>query len=469
MNTSSNGGGSVRLSRRELEVARLVAEGLTNREIATRLFVSERTVDGHLEHVREKLSVNTRAQVATWVTRHADESPAAVAVPAPPAARPAALRRISKRWWVTASAVALVIVEAVVVLQVVVAPRGPLVITVAGVDPDPTGFPVFRYTGDGGLATHAAMALPSDIAIAPDGFYVADYRNQVIRFVDRTTRRIKTYAGAGGLPLESGKVAISVDLGFASSVAVDRQGRLYFLTDENQDLQVWTVDSGGLVQRVTQLAPSGNEPLGFFPDPEGGLAIASDGTVYIGDRAGDQFWKYVPGSDPRLFAGSGRYGYSGDSGPAASAMLDSPTGLALDEKRGYLYFADTGNNCIRRISLAGDVISRFAGTCQSFGNAGDGGRALDARLSIPFGVAVGGDGTVFIADTGNYRLREVEPGGIILALAGTGQGVFFGDGVAASQASFRAPTALEIDRVTGDLFVVDTVSQCVRALIGVSR
>src|SRR5207302_7094404 len=198
---------------------------------------------------------------------------------------------------------------AVVVLQVVVAPRGPLVITVAGVDPDPTGFPVFRYTGDGGLATHASMALPSDIAIAPDGFYVADYRNQVIRFVDRTTRHIKTYAGAGGLPLESGKVAISVDLGFASSVAVDRQGRLYFLTDENQDLQVWTVDSGGLVQRVTQLAPAGNEPVGVFREPGAWVASASDGTIYIGDRAANQIWTYVPSSHPRLFAGYGRYGY----------------------------------------------------------------------------------------------------------------------------------------------------------------
>ena len=99
MSTSSNGGGSVRLSRREMEVARLVAEGLTNREIAMRLFVSERTVDGHLEHVREKLSVNTRAQVATWVTHHADEPPVAAAPPVPPPAKATPWpRRISRRW-----------------------------------------------------------------------------------------------------------------------------------------------------------------------------------------------------------------------------------------------------------------------------------------------------------------------------------------------------------------------------------
>src|SRR5438128_9405783 len=73
---------SVRLSPREIEVAGMVAEGLTNREIAARLFISERTADGHLEHIREKLGVNTRAQVTAWVVRQ-ESAPIMVAVPAP--------------------------------------------------------------------------------------------------------------------------------------------------------------------------------------------------------------------------------------------------------------------------------------------------------------------------------------------------------------------------------------------------
>ena len=448
-------------------MARLVAEGLTNREIATRLFLSERTVDGHLEHVREKLGVNTRAQVATWVTRHGDEAPAAAAAPVQPAARVGALQRVSKRWWVAASAVLLVIVEAVVVLQVI-ASQGPMTVTVVGLDPG-LGFPVGGNSGDGGPAKAAALSLPSDVAITSDGFYIADYGNREVRFVDRATRHINRFAGGGDKPLDTGKVATSVKLAFPSNVAVDGQGHLYFLTNENQDLQVWTVDPGSrLLQRVTQLPPSGSVPAAYFPDPVGGLAIATDGTMYIADLADNRIWRYSPGSDPVRIAGTGLYGYGGDSGPATTATLDSPAGLALDEKRGYLYFADIGNNCIRRISLRAGVITRFAGSCKSSGNTGDGGQALDARLSIPFGVAVGRDGTVFIADTGNYRLREVRPDGTILALAGTGQGVFFGDGVPASQAAFRAPTALAIDRSTGDLLVVDTLSQRVRALIGVS-
>src|SRR5712671_968514 len=85
MSASSDGGGPARLSRRELEVARLVAQGLTNREIATRLFISERTVDGHLEHIREKLGVSSRAQVAAWVVRQGPETsaPASTAVTRP--------------------------------------------------------------------------------------------------------------------------------------------------------------------------------------------------------------------------------------------------------------------------------------------------------------------------------------------------------------------------------------------------
>jgi large repetitive protein len=165
-----------------------------------------------------------------------------------------------------------------------------------------------------------------------------------------------------------------------------------------------------------------------------------------------------------------REGLAGGRGCAVSERVDdSPTGLALDETRGYLYVADAGNNCLRRISLHADVITRFAGNCQAaFGNSGDGGPALQATLSIPFGVAVGRDGSVFIADTGNYRLREVTPGGTILALAGTGQSGFFGDGVPARQATFSAPTALAIDHSNGDLLVVDTINQRVRVLLGVS-
>jgi DNA-binding CsgD family transcriptional regulator/DNA-binding beta-propeller fold protein YncE len=457
------GPGPVKLSRRELEVARLVAEGLTNREIALRLFVSERTVDGHLEHVREKLGFNTRAQIATWVTRHADEPPA----PMIPAAAPARLPRISRRWWLSISAAALVVVEAVVVLQLVLQ-QGPTIVTVAGADPGTPGYPNSAEPGDGGLAINAALQLPSDVAVAADGFYIADSGNRRVRFVDRSTHRIRTVAGGGTQPLAKASVAVSVKLGSPTNVAVDARGHVYFLTNEQQVLEVWTIDESGLVLPVAQLPPSGNEPGTFFADPVGALAIARDGTMYIADRAGNRIWKVGTDFVPTPFAGTGQYGYGGDTGPALTSLLDSPAGLALDEQRGYLYLADAGNSCIRRISLTSQVITRFAGSCVIFGNAGDGGPALQARLSIPFGLAVGRDGTVFISDTGNYRIREVTPGGTILAVAGTGQSGFFGEGSPAKAATFSGPTALAVEHSSGNLFVVDTLSHRVRAILGVS-
>lgn len=466
MSGNSIGPGPGKLSRRELEIARLVAEGLTNREIAQRLFVSERTVDGHLEHVREKLGFNTRAQIATWVTKQG-EAPPTVAAPAPPAARTGVLRQISKRWWVTASAVLLVIVEAVVVLQVV-SPQGPTIITVAGSDPGSQSFPTGNFAGDDGPARNAALSLPSGVAVATDGFYIADLRNQRVRFVDRAKQRIHTVAGGGLSPLSDNAVAVAVKLGFPSNVAVDGAGRPYFLTNENQVLQVWKVESGRVTQ-VTSLPSSGNEPASNVPDPVGGLAIAADGTIYVSDRAGNSIWKFAAGLLTQIAGNTGQYGYSGDDGPALSAVLDSPTALGLDERHAYLYVADTGNNCIRRISLSSYVISRFAGSCEAFGDGGDGGPAISATLSIPFGLAVGRDGTVFVADTGNYRVREVTPDGTIHALAGTGQAGFFGDGVPARNAAFSGPTALAIDRSTGDLLVVDTLSVRVRAVLGVAQ
>src|SRR5690242_11787778 len=128
------------LSRREREVAALVVEGLTNKEIAARLFISERTVDGHLEHVREKLEVNTRAQVAAWVVRQ----DAPVEAPAPGESP-------RRRWWpwnwapsrrqVWLAAVLLVALEATIVLAVI-PPTGPTVKTVAGGEPVGQSFPL---------------------------------------------------------------------------------------------------------------------------------------------------------------------------------------------------------------------------------------------------------------------------------------------------------------------------------------
>jgi trimeric autotransporter adhesin len=451
---------TARLSRRELEVSRLVADGLTNREIAARLFVSERTVDGHLEHVREKLGVNTRAQVAAWVVRDIEAAP----VPgqaATPAQRRFRWRAIPRRW-LLAVAVALVAVEAAVVLAVVQPPE-PTITTIAGSSPPDAYLPLGTFSGDGGRATAALLSLPSDVAVAPDGtLYIADYRNSRIRRVQNGT--IETVAGGGTKKLVEGEISTSVDIENASNVAVDPSGQPYFLTNVGGMLEVWRIEANYFLTRVVRVGPSDMEFSPWWPPPVGGLAIGPHGTIYIADKAGNKVYSFNPGDEqPTVFAGTGTARFSGDNGPATGADLWRPSGLAVDA-RGNVYIADSGNNRIRKVDLR-RVITTVAGTGKYYGDAGDGGRATEARLSFPFGVAVAPDGTLYIADTGNNRLREVTPSGTIIALAGSGIADFYGDGQAANGAKLAAPEGITVDG-RHDLFVADTENLRIREIVG---
>jgi DNA-binding CsgD family transcriptional regulator/sugar lactone lactonase YvrE len=452
----------VKLSRRELEVAHLVAEGLTNREIAARLFVSERTVDGHLEHIREKLGVTSRAQVAAWVVREGSAPPAQVA--GTPAVQRLPNPNRSKRLRLL---VALALVFAVLALGGIGLfrePPGPTITTVAGTVPIHPDFPTGSFSGDGQPATSAELARPTSIAVGKKGImYLADYGNQRIR-MRRADGTIITVAGGGASPLRDGALAIDVGIDFPSGVVVDGQDHLYILANQNGELEVWSVGADSLMQRVVSLPPTGYVPPGRWPDPVGGLARAGDGSIYIADSAGNRVWLYRPGQDPQVLAGSADPGFTGDGGPAATAQLDSPTGLALDEKRGFLYIADTGNDRIRAINLKTSIITTFAGSGTTFGNSGDGGPATGARLKIPFGVAVSPDGTVYIADTGNHRIRAVKPNLVIVAFAGTGTSGFSGDGGPAGQAQLSGPEAVVVEP-NGNLLVADTYNHRVREIV----
>jgi DNA-binding CsgD family transcriptional regulator/sugar lactone lactonase YvrE len=464
MGTSSVGNGPIRLSRRELEIARLVAEGLTNREIAARLFLSERTVDGHLEHVREKLGVNTRAQIATWVARQGDASPAPVAAAAPAPQTVSRPSRVLRRRWLIAAAAVLVLVEAAVVLQLQ-GPQGPTIVTVAGSSPV-TERSVGSFSGEGGRPTAAVMSLPSDVATSRDGsIYIADYRNQAIRRV--ADGRIVTWAGRGDNDLETGKFGPSVQIGHASNIAVDPNGRPFVLTNWNRKLEVWTIEPERTMTLVVIVGPSRTQFGLFWPPPVGGLAVGSKATLYISDRSANKIYRYsLSDQSLKVVAGTGQAGYSNDGAAATGAMLDRPGGLAVDGQ-GNLYIADSGNNRIRKVDTSGIITTVAGGGGKYYGDSGDGGPATKARLSFPFGVAVARDGTIYIADTGNNRLREVTPSGIIRALAGTGIAGFAGDGGAALSADLSAPEGIALDG-KGNLFVADTANLRVREVIGVN-
>lgn len=164
-------------------------------------------------------------------------------------------------------------------------------------------------------------------------------------------------------------------------------------------------------------------------------------------------------------AGNGEYGLSGDGGPAVQARLNCPQGLAVDDS-GNLYVADTNNHVVRRIDPQGQI-STVAGS--QAGLSGDGGPATEARLSLPMAVAVGPDGSLWICDSGNSRIRRISSDGVIDTLAGHGPGSglagagFGGDGGPATSASLFCPTDIAFDR-QGDLLICDSGNHRIRLL-----
>jgi hypothetical protein len=148
-----------------------------------------------------------------------------------------------------------------------------------------------------------------------------------------------------------------------------------------------------------------------------GLAVDSQNRVYVADSGNHAVRRIDADGTVTTVAGTGTAGYSGDGGPATAARISGPSRITFDSA-GNLYLADSGNNRIRKVTPA-DVISTVAGTGVA-GSTGDGGQATAARLRNPYDVAVAGNGTIYIADRGNHKIRKVTPAGVISTVAGTG-------------------------------------------------
>jgi hypothetical protein len=187
-----------------------------------------------------------------------------------------------------------------------------------------------------------------------------------------------------------------------------------------------------------------------------GVAFDAAGNLYIADTGDNLVLEVSPVGVLSTVAGTGEQGYSGDSGPAATAMLDSPTGVAVDTA-GNVYIADTHNNRIRKVTSG--TITTIAGTGAA-GFSGDGGAATSATLDLPTAVAVDAAGNLYIADTNNHRIRKVS-GTTMTTVAGDGEQLYLNDGVAASQTGLDSPSGIAVDAL-GNLYIGDTRNQRVR-------
>lgn len=324
--------------------------------------------------------------------------------------------------------------------------------------------------GDGGPATSACLASPSGVTVDSSGnIYIADQSDGRIRKVD-TNGIITTFAGNGNFGFGGdGGPATSANLAFPFAVAADNSGNL-FISDQGNN-RIRKVDTNGIITTVV-----GNENFGFNGDGipatsaslsvPFGIAVDPSGNLFIADEGSHRVRKVDTNGIISTVAGNGSFELSGDGGPATSAGLPSPFGVAVDTG-GNLFITDFANHRIRKVE-SGGIITTVAGN-GSIGFAGDGGPANLASLSGPFAVATDTSGNFFIADQNNNRIRKVNSGGIISTFAGNGTIKFGGDGSQAVGGSLFSPSGVAAD-AAGNIFIADPGNVRVRkvdALTGI--
>ncbi len=269
-----------------------------------------------------------------------------------------------------------------------------------------------RFSGDGGPADQALLNFPTAVAVDRAGhLYIADTLNHRVRRLDAKTGVIMTIAGLG-LPRYSGDGGLAVQAGLNEPAAlVVSDGGVLYIADQSNN-RVRAVDlATGMIHTVAGTGTAAYNGDGMAATETGlagpgGLALASDGTLFIADSFSGRIRAVDPvtGFIRTVVGGSGEYRYQGPDEPPSNS-LSRPSGMALDGD-GNIFFTDSDNHLVRRWDRATKLIERIAGVgVASYG--GDGGAARDASLSYPFGIVMDRSGYLLVADTFNHRIREI--------------------------------------------------------------
>jgi len=262
------------------------------------------------------------------------------------------------------------------------------------------------FSGDGGPADQASLNAPLGIALDSAGnVFIADTNNNRVRRVDARTRTITTVAGNGSLGGGTGAIATESGIYQPISVAIDDDGNLYI------------AGMGGFgIKRVDAITHMTSGVLGAGMPGYFALPVPASGPIWVAAGAHGRLFY----SDPKRnavseislaanqmnpIAGSAVCGFEGDRGPSSGALLCFPEAIAVAGEQ-EIFIADTGNNRIRRVGLSSGLITTVAGNGKA-GDSGDEGAAIDAELNGPMGITLDPSGNLYIADTGNNRIRRL--------------------------------------------------------------
>jgi sugar lactone lactonase YvrE len=319
----------------------------------------------------------------------------------------------------------------------------------------------FGNSGDGGPATAASIGDPNNVAIGSQNKIYFSDSNSVVRMVD-SAGIIHTVAGNGtsGFSGDNGP-ATSAQFSSTQGVALDSHGNLYIADEFNN--RVRKVDSTGTITTFAGNGINDNSGSGG-PATSAGLStptglVVRGNTLYISTFSNLIWTVDLTTQIINIAAGNGNLvpgGFNGDGNTALSTRFLTPEGMAFDAA-GNLIVADSGNNRIRMINPA-QIVSTLAG-----GFIGDGGQATDASLNTGFNAHVAFDagGNLYIADARNNRVRKVTPAGVISTFAGNGFSGYTGDGGLATNAMLTGPESVTVDN-QGNVYIADDGNEVVR-------
>ncbi len=324
--------------------------------------------------------------------------------------------------------------------------------------------------------------------------------------------QIATLAGNGAAGFQDGSDLTAVQFTNPNALAIDSKGAIYIADTGGFRIRLLSAGSVSTIAGTGNANPysgtTGAATSANINSP-GGIAVASDGTVYIAETSNHVIRK-ISGGNLSLFAGNALSGYQGDGANATDAEISGPTGLTLDSA-GNLYIADTGNSLIRRVDKNGIITSYVGGTGPTAGSlknptgicfdaagnlyiadtgnrriakyfptanqgrvttfagngnvgfGGDGGLATKAQLNNPVGLAIDAAGNLYIADANNSRIRKVTTDGYIYTIAGSGAIGYWGDGDLATNAALNFPRGLAVGS-DGKVYIADTANSVIRVL-----